>query len=203
MSPPCLLWVCLLVACSSPPRERGAAVEPPPAPESAGLPADALTAPATPDAALPEAPIAAAPQAALPKKCAADSPTDAPCVGYGGTYRIQLRPGDGTRCLVKKPIAATITVDGSTEYHGMGQAKELAPLARALGMATADLRVGAAVRAGVCCVDLEVSPKGRDGFVRVKMARGANLVSAKSSERLMTKNDMCDAALDVTVELVK
>lgn len=153
--------------------------------------------------ALPAVAIAEPTQ--LPKKCAADSPVDEPCKSYGGTYRVSLRPRDGEKkCLLeKKPVEARVKINGSKTYRGMGQAPELAALAKALGFPKSDLRIGADVRDGVCCIDLEVSPKGRDAFVRVKMARGARVVSGKAKERDVPSGyNECDAELDVAITLV-
>src|SRR5262245_10583312 len=92
----------------------------------------------------------------LPKECAAESPADAVCTSYGGTYRITIRPGE-TPCFVMKPVTATVKIDGKKELRGIGHAKELEPLGRALGMKNVETRVGADVRDGVCCVDLRLS----------------------------------------------
>ena len=148
--------------------------------------------------------VATAEPTQLPKKCAADSPVDEPCTSYGGTYKISVRQREGEkRCLTtKKRAEARVKISGTKTYEGIGQATELAAYARALGFPKSDLRIGADVRDGVCCIDLEVSPKGRDAHVRVKMARGKTVVSAKAKERDMRGIHECDALLDVTVELV-
>ena len=167
------------------------------APPVDALPVEALPVDAVQADAAAEVDAAVA---ALPKKCAADSPVDDPCPTYGGTYRIKLTPRTGEQCIVKKAAEARIRISGANAYRGIGQATELAPLAKAIGKPNSDLRIGADVREGVCCIDLEISPKGMDAFVRVRIARGAKVANAKAKERKMTANNMCDAELDVVVE---
>jgi hypothetical protein len=143
---------------------------------------------------------------ALPKKCAAESPVDAPCNSFGGTYRIRVAPRDGAKekCVVAKAIDVKVTIDGSTTYRGRGQAEELEALGRSLGLTNPDLRVGAAVRDGVCCLDLDLSD-GKDVERRVKLhlARGATKVNAKAQERRVAGSDFCDGELAVEAELVR
>lgn len=137
--------------------------------------------------------------------CAAASPADeTPCTGYGGTYRIVLRPRPDAKekCLVKKPVEAKVTLEASAEYRGKGQARELEGLSRALGLVKPELRVGAAVRDGVCCVDLDLSDgTDRTRRVRVHVARGDKKVSAKAAERTTGPKQWCDADLEVEAEL--
>jgi hypothetical protein len=143
--------------------------------------------------------------AALPKKCAADSPADEPCATYGGTYRVRLtpRPSASESCFVKKPIEALVTVNGTASYRGVGQAEELRAFGKALGLRNPELRLGADVRDGVCCVDLDVSDQtAKYRRVVVHLARGASVVIAKAKERATSKTQFCDEELDVTAELV-
>lgn len=138
----------------------------------------------------------------LPKKCAADSPVDLPCTSYAGAYKIRLRPKPAARpCVLVKPVEGKVVLSDQP-YKGMEQAKaELAGLAKKLGMKEARLRVGAAKRAGVCCIDLQLSDDAR-GTVRIHMARGKTKVSAKANDRWVRDDGMCgDVKLDVSVEL--
>lgn len=137
--------------------------------------------------------VAGAGPVALPSKC-------------GGTYHVRIAPraSEGEHCVVTKPIEADVTIDGSATYKGKGQASELDALAKALGLKKADLRVGAALREGVCCVDLDLGD-GTDveRRLRVHFARGATIASSKAKERRMAGSKMCDAELDVTVTFVQ
>jgi hypothetical protein len=187
-----VLIVCALVGCRHEETPR-AAPSPPPSVETAAV------------AVVDAAPSPSSSSAALPDKCAAESPVDAPCTSYGGTYRIRLapRPGAKEQCVVTKPVEATVTINGAATYKGMTKAAELAPLARALGLASPDLRIGAAVREGVCCVDLDLSDgSATERSVRVHLARGDASVNGKAKARV-TGSNSCDATLDVEAELLR
>lgn len=168
--------------------------------------APATLAPATVAAGEPEPgakPVAAA--RALPKRCAADSPVDQACESYGGTYLITLGPaesGADKACVVSRTVTAKVVLDGSVAYSGRGAGHELDALGKTLGVKKPDHTVGAAVRKGVCCVDLEVRDDAGVGrVVQIHLARGASIVSAKAHDWTGVKD--CEGQPSVDVRLVK
>lgn len=151
-----------------------------------------LTAPA-----LADAPVQ------LPKKCAADSPVDTPCTKLAGRYRIALARREKS-CVVTKKATGTLTV----RSEGKQPKFDAKPLLKALGLTpgTQDQpKLGAAIRDGVCCLDLALyGTKGkREQRVIVHMAAGASVVSAKADDRWLEGSDECDEHLDVTVEKLR
>ncbi|MBK9031853.1 MAG: hypothetical protein IPL61_11095 [Myxococcales bacterium] len=147
------------------------------------------------------------PAAPLPKRCAADSPTDTPCPQLAGRYRITLAPR-GESCVVKRKALGVLTVRG----EGTKPAFDARPLVRALGLRAGkgdEPQLGAALRDGVCCLDLRLyGHRGDRGQrIQVSLAAGATTVSAKASDR-WTQDDPgraeCgDAELAVTAVRVR
>lgn len=141
----------------------------------------------------------------LPEVCAADSPVARPCASYAGNYRIRLAPRetDKRACVVKRRVTATVTLHDKP-YTGMELAAELAPLARAIGMERASLRIGAAVRDGVCCIDLDLSDRrdDRDRSVRIHVAAGQRRARAKARDRWVGDKGpkTCEKPLSIEVE---
>ncbi|MBL8626236.1 MAG: hypothetical protein JNK64_33280 [Myxococcales bacterium] len=145
--------------------------------------------------------------APLPKRCAADSPTDAPCTKLAGRYRITLAPR-GQACVVTKPATGILTVRG----EGKTPAFDAKPLVRALGLTPGKddaPSLSAARRDGVCCIDLRLYGHAGDRGQRitVSLAAGATTVNAKARDRWTQDDpgrDECgDADLAVTVERVR
>ena len=141
----------------------------------------------------------------LAPRCSAESPTDDACVSYGGTYRIILGPAvpdDDPACVVTRPVTATVTLDGDATFQGKGHATQLDPLGKALGLRKKpDHRLGASIRDGVCCVDLELHDETGSGrTVKVYLARGKSVVSAKAKDWTGAKE--CIGRPAVEVQLV-
>jgi hypothetical protein len=144
--------------------------------------------------------------AQLPKECGAESPIDLPCSSYAGTYRVTVRqpaPDGPSTCVVKESVTAAVTLTGARGYDGFGHATGLEALGNALGMkAKPDHRIGADVREGVCCVDLELSDQsGNSPTLVVNIARGASVLSAKAKDWTDAKD--CLGTPEVEVTLVK
>ena len=119
----------------------------------------------------------------LPKQCAADSPTDRPCTRLAGRYRLKLTPRTGT-CVVTAPAEAELTVSG----EGKTPALDAAPLVRALGLTPGPddaPALSAAIRDGVCCLDLRLYGHAGDHAQRVtiSLAAGQRLAKGKAADR--------------------
>ncbi len=145
--------------------------------------------------------------APLPKRCAADSPTDAPCTKLAGRYRITLAP-QGPSCVVAKRAVGIVTVRG----EGKTPAFDAKPLIRALELTPGKgdaPTLSAARRDGVCCLDLRLYGHAGDRGQRVtvSLAAGQTVVNGKARDR-WTQDDLgrgeCgDADLAITVERVR
>jgi hypothetical protein len=187
-----------LVAAACRPEEAPRASRPDPLPAMRPASSAAESVTETVDSGTPASPVA------LPKKCAAESPVDAPCTSIGGTYRIRITPRASAKehCFVTRSVEGKLTIDGNATYKGLGQASELDELGRSLGLEKPDLRIGAAVRDGVCCIDLILSD-GKDVArnAKIHLARGASKVNAKGKERRVAGRDFCDEDLVVDAEL--
>jgi hypothetical protein len=95
-----------------------------------------------------------------------------------------------------------VTLSAANSYRGDEQAPELRALAKALGLRKPSLRVGAAVREGVCCIDLELSDgTTNERRLRIHLARGATVIVSKAAERSTNGRAFCDEELDVEVQL--
>jgi hypothetical protein len=134
----------------------------------------------------------------LPKKCAADSPTDAPCRSIKGRYKIELAPRDKS-CVVTKRVSAILDV----KSDGKKPAFDARALANAIGLRRGHPpELTADIRDGVCCLDLRLYglAGAKDQRVMVHMAAGAIAVSAKADDRWIAGSKMCgDEDLDVSV----
>jgi hypothetical protein len=140
--------------------------------------------------------------AQLPKKCAAESPMDTPCTAIAGRYQIELAPRDNS-CVVTRKVTGVLTISG----EGRKPAFDAKSLVKALGLVPKkgdEPVLGAAIRDGVCCIDLRLfgHRDKRHQRVMVHMAAGATKVGAKADDRWIEDPDdgMCgDEELDVTV----
>jgi hypothetical protein len=153
-------------------------------------------------AAFLAAPALADTPAQLPTKCAAEFPVDAPCTKLAGKYKIALAPREKS-CVVTKKAAGILTVRG----EGKAPKFDAGPLLEALGLKPSKKdkpELGAAIRDGVCCLDLRLyATKGaREQRVIVHMAAGANVVSAQADDRWSEARDECDEHVDVKVTRV-
>ncbi|MDB4962053.1 MAG: hypothetical protein JWP01_2052 [Myxococcales bacterium] len=106
-------------------------------------------------------------------------------------------------CVLTKPVSTVLKVTS----EGRKSTFDARPLVPALGLKPGQNdapELGAAIREGVCCLDLRLY--GRTGTkqqrVMVHMATGASVVGSKADDRWYddSTNDMCgDEDLDVTV----
>jgi len=154
----------------------------------------------------------APPARQLPKKCVAESPSDVPCASFAGTYRVRVSPrADNKKCIVGKPIDATIKV-GKALDKGLAELDAKALLAKLGFRPRKDdtPEAGAAVRDGVCCVDVrltETTGKPDDETERrliLHIARGETKAVGLAEERIMPDHGKdCQNDLDVEVTIVK
>lgn len=139
--------------------------------------------------------------APLPKRCAAESPVDLPCTRIAGRYRIELIPRE-KRCVVAKRTSAVLRVFG----EGRSPRFDATPLVRALGLTPGKddaPELGAAIRDGVCCLDLRLygTRGAREERVIVHLASGATVVGGWAKDRWFvdTPYGLCDEDVDVVV----
>lgn len=154
--------------------------------------------------------LASAQPQQLPEVCVAVAPVDAPCTSLRGRYRFVITPrDDGARCVVTKKLTGTLTVTRvQGEPRRAKPSFKLTSLRKPLGLTAAPkTELGAALRDGVCCLDLRVTgpmASSRRAKLTLNLAAGASKVGTRvRAEWSDDGGASCEDSLDAVVTKLK